>query len=174
LNNMVRSVDDDLVRLHLFSELSKTQPISMAEMPEAYLRSGGLGRSFYFLKSFGLKQLETARRDIYRKLASDNKKEKAEGFYNMLSLGALFGGGTTGASMAKDWILDRDTKANEYLWDAAAQSYAGQSRYQMQKAWKKPDLIDKFATLIGPPTPGLKETRRLLSLQIWCGKRFQV
>ena len=162
LNNMVRSVDDDLVRLHLFSELSKTQPISMAEMPEAYLRSGGLGRSFYFLKSFGLKQLETARRDIYRKLASDNKKEKAEGFYNMLSLGVFFGGGTTGASMAKDWILGRDTKANEYLWDAVAQSYAGQSRYQMQKAWKKPDYIDKFATLIGPPTPGLKETGRLL------------
>ena len=80
----------------------------------------------------------------------------------MLSLGVFFGGGTTGASMAKDWILGRDTKANEYLWDAAAQSYAGQSRYQMQKAWKKPEYIDKFATLIGPPTPGLKETGRLL------------
>tara|TARA_Y100001972_G_scaffold129078_1_gene194003 strand:+ start:1238 stop:4657 length:3420 start_codon:yes stop_codon:yes gene_type:complete len=162
LNNMARSVDDDLVRLHLWSELSKTQPISMAEMPEAYLKSNFL-RSAYWLKSFGLKQLETARRDIFRKLASDNKKEKAEGFYNMLSLGALFGGGTTGASMAKDWILDRDTEANDYLWDAAAQSYAGQSRYQMQKAWRQNEPIDKVLELVKPATPGLKETSRLLS-----------
>ena len=161
LNNMARSVDDDLVRLHLWSELSKTQPISMAEMPEAYLKSNFL-RSAYWLKSFGLKQLETARRDIFRKLASDNKKEKAEGFYNMLSLGAFFGGGTTGASMAKDWILDRDTEANDYLWDAAAQSYAGLSRYQMQKAWRQNEPIDKFLELVKPATPGSKETRRLL------------
>lgn len=36
-------------------------------------------RPLYFLKSFGLKQLETTRRDVLRKLASGNADEIREG-----------------------------------------------------------------------------------------------
>ena len=84
--------DNDLTRLYLYQELAKTQPISLSEMPEVYLKSGGFGKSFYFLKSFGLKQLETMRRDVIRQIASGNKKQAAEGFYNLLGMGLLCGG----------------------------------------------------------------------------------
>ena len=45
---------DDLTRLYIFQELAKTQPIALSEMPVAYLKAGGGGRSFYFLKTFTL------------------------------------------------------------------------------------------------------------------------
>lgn len=148
---------DDLTRLYLFQELAKTQPIALSEMPAAYLKSGGAGRSAYFLKTFTLKQIETARRDIFRKLASGNKAEAGEGFYNLLGLGVLFGGGTMGQTMLKDWLLERDnTKMSEYLIDAAAQTYIGQSRYSAMQ-FDRYDIPDAFWKTLKPATPVIEE-----------------
>ena len=69
---------DQNVKLYLYEQLAKTQPISLSEMPEQYLKMQN-GRAFYFLKSFGLKQLETTRRDVLRKLASGNREVVKEG-----------------------------------------------------------------------------------------------
>ena len=153
------AINDDLTRLYLFQELAKTQPIALSEMPAAYLNAGGLGKSFYFLKSFGLKQLETARRDVLRKLGSGKPGEMAEGFYNLASLGLFFGGGTVGTSMLKDYLLDRDTEASEYLLDSALQ-LAGQSRFQVNlfkgsKTFR--DFAESGLWMIAPPHPYIKE-----------------
>ena len=151
---------DDLTKLYLYQELAKTQPISLSEMPEAYLRAGGLGKSFYFLKSFGLKQLETARRDVLRKLASGNKAEAGEGFYNLLSLGVLFGGGTMGQTMLKDWLLDRDnTTTSEYLLEAGMQ-LGGASRYQIMN-FRRKDLPTAMWKTLKMPTPVIEELDHL-------------
>ena len=151
------AINDDLTRLYLFQELAKTQPIALSEMPAAYLNAGGFGKSFYFLKSFGLKQLETARRDIIRKLGKPG--EMGEGFYNLASLGLFFGGGTVGTSMLKDYLMGRDTEASEYLFDSLLQ-LAGQSRYQVnlfKGATTFRDYAESGLWMIAPPHPYIKE-----------------
>lgn len=100
-------VNDPNVKVYLFSQLAKTQPISLSEYSQFYLKNPN-ARPFYFLKSFGLKQLETTRRDILRKIGSGNAKEIREGFQQGIRLSVLFGGGMTGTNLFKDWLLERD------------------------------------------------------------------
>lgn len=148
--------DNDLTRLYLYQELAKTQPISLSEMPEAYLRSGGFGKSFYFLKSFGLKQLETMRRDVIRQMASGDKRQAAEGFYNLLGMGLLFGGGTVGQNMLKDFMLDRDsTQAKDYI-EEAAWNLGGLSRYQKIK-FERNKIPTALRESIAMPAPVIEE-----------------
>lgn len=101
--------NDPNVKTYLFSQLAKTQPISLSEYSEFYLRNPG-ARPFYFLKSFALKQLETTRRDITRKLASGNANEIRDGMRQGVRLSVLFGGGMTANNLFKDYLLDRDDK----------------------------------------------------------------
>jgi len=101
--------NDPNVKTYLFSQLAKTQPISLSEYSEFYLRNPG-ARPFYFLKSFALKQLETTRRDVTRKLASGNANEIRDGMRQGIRLSVLFGGGMTANNLFKDYLLDRDDK----------------------------------------------------------------
>ena len=122
---------DQNVKLYLYEQLAKTQPISLSEMPEQYLKMQN-GRAFYFLKSFGLKQLETTRRDVLRKLASGNREEVKEGMKQGIRLAGYFGGGITGTNLFKDWFLDRDPHAGEAAIDGILTLF-GLSRYAAQK-----------------------------------------
>jgi hypothetical protein len=61
----------DNVRLLLWNELSDVQPVSLLEMPEAYLRSPK-GRVFYALKTFGLRQLDLIRREAIHEIKEGN------------------------------------------------------------------------------------------------------
>jgi len=101
--------NDPNVKTYLFSQLAKTQPISLSEYSEFYLRNPG-ARPAYFLKSFALKQLETTRRDVTRKLASGNANEIRDGMRQGIRLSVLFGGGMTANNLFKDYLLDRDDK----------------------------------------------------------------
>ena len=149
---------NDLTRLYLYQELAKTQPLSLSEMPQTYLKSGGFGRSMYFLKSFGLKQMETMRRDVLRQLGSGDKKVAAEGVYNLLSLGLLFGAGTAGQNMLKDWIAGRYVTGDEYLLESGM-NLIGLSRYNVYDFRRHGPEIGTY-TIFAPPAPGLKEAWR--------------
>jgi hypothetical protein len=65
---------DDNVKLMLWNELSEVQPISLSEMPAAYLNSPN-GRVFFAMKSYMLKQLGLVRKDIVDQYRKGNKKE---------------------------------------------------------------------------------------------------
>ena len=152
-------VNDPNVKVYLFSQLAKTQPISLSEYSQFYLKNPN-ARPFYFLKSFGLKQLETTRRDILRKIGSGNAKEIREGFQQGIRLSVLFGGGITGTNLFKDWLLERDEqpgmtptvpkaeKAGEAANDAVMTLF-GLSRYFSRKFADDPyrATID----LVAPP-----------------------
>lgn len=122
---------DPNVKVFLFSKLSRTQPISLSEYPELYLKHPFM-RPAYFLKSFGLKQLETTRREVLRKIASGNAKEITEGFRQGVRLSVYFGGGITGVNLFKDWFLDRDPGAGMAAADAFLTLF-GLSRYSGRK-----------------------------------------
>ena len=122
---------DPNVIVFLFSKLSRTQPISLSEYPELYLKHPFM-RPAYFLKSFGLKQLETTRREVLRKIASGNAKEIREGFRQGIRLSVYFGGGITGVNLFKDWLLDRDPNVGSAAADAFLTLF-GLSRYSGRK-----------------------------------------
>ena len=145
--------DNDLTKLYLYQELAKTQPISLSEMPQVYLQSGGPLKSMYFLKSFGLKQLETMRRDVFRQIASGNKKKAV---YNLFSISLLFGGGIAGQNYLKDFILDRNRE--EWTTHAleAGLNLHGLSRFQFRK-FDTEDWPDALAQTFLPPTPVMEK-----------------
>lgn len=153
-------VGDPNVKTYLYSQLAKTQPIGLSEYPEVYLKNPSM-RPLYFLKSFGLKQLETTRRDVLRKLGSGNADEIREGMKQGVRLSLLFGGAMTTNNLFKDYLLDRDDKpgmlgdqmpTKENALDAGADAILtlfGLSRYFTRKFADEP--YQAVTDLIMPP-----------------------
>lgn len=153
LINAIRAgnIDDENVKLFLFSRLSKTQPISLSEMPEMYLKSKG-GRVAYALKSFTLKQLELVRSDILEKLSK--KETMGEGMKNAARLGVLFGGVTGSTNVVKDLILGRPVDVPDAAMDALMTN-AGITRHHIYKFKMGP--IEGVSSIVAPPAPVIKE-----------------
>lgn len=153
-------VGDGNVKTYLYSQLAKTQPIGLSEYPEVYLKNPSM-RPLYFLKSFGLKQLETTRRDVLRKLGSGNADQIREGMRQGARLSLLFGGAMTTNNLFKDYLLDRDDKPGmlgdqmptmENALDAGADAMLtlfGLSRYFTRKFTDEP--YHAVTDLIMPP-----------------------
>lgn len=140
------------VKHYLFSRLTKTQPITLSEMPEQYLKMKG-GRLAYSLKTFFVKQLDVLREDILKKLSK--RETTKEGVQNAIRFAMLFGGGTTAVNVTKDMLLGRPVSIPDELMDTALQM-TGISRYSIYKG--KSDGIGGFlaATLL-PPMPVVNE-----------------
>lgn len=96
----------DLTKEYAWLELSRTQPISRLEMPVAYLNNPQL-RTFWWLKSFTLKQFDLLRRDAYNEIKKGNY---AKGMKNLVSAGVAMGVGGAGTQVVKDWMLGKDPK----------------------------------------------------------------
>ena len=125
----------DNVRLALFNRLSEVQPISLSEMPEAYLNSPN-GRLFYSLKSFTLKQIDLMRNkfldDLYEGAAKGNAKQVTQAVGDLIRFGTLFGGSIMGTNIAKDYIQGRPIEMTDEMLDAALSTMA-LSRYNIYK-----------------------------------------
>jgi hypothetical protein len=104
VNDLQKGEITDLVRSVAFAELSRTQPISRLEMPPAYLNNPN-GRMFYALKTFTIKQIDLARRDVYNQLRAGKVKEAAA---NMMNIAVVMSLGGVSTSVARDYILGKD------------------------------------------------------------------
>lgn len=145
-------MENENVKLFLFTRLSKTQPISLSEMPEIYLNHAA-GRLGYALKTFTIKQLEVVRADILRKLAK--KDTMKEGMQNAARLAVLFGGGTTGINTAKDFMLGRPVDLEDSALDAFLSNF-GLSRHASWKA-RQDGFGGLLQAVFTPPAPVLNE-----------------
>lgn len=94
----------DLVRSIAFAELSRSQPITRLELPQAYLDHPD-GRLLYQYKTFMLKQIDMARRDGYNEIKKGNFRK---GFTNLLELGIVLGIAGTATDKIKDFMLGKD------------------------------------------------------------------
>lgn len=101
----------DLVESIAFAELSRSQPITRLEMPQAYLDHPN-GRVAYMLKTFMLKQLDIARREGLDEIRKGNF---AKGFRNITELGIILGIAGTSTDIIKDFMLGKevDLKATD-------------------------------------------------------------
>ena len=151
------NIRDENVKLYLFSRLSKTQPISLSEMPAAYLNSKS-GRLAYALKTFTIKQLELVRSDILRKLSK--KETMGEGMKNAARLSVLFGGTTGAINVTKDIMLGRPVEIDDAYMDAMTTNI-GISKYAIYKG-KDDGLVGFGAALLAPPMPVVNEAFKVL------------
>ena len=72
VTSLKNGTEDELTELYRFHELSNTQPISLLEMPKAFLDFPN-GRIAYSLKSFGLKQLTLIHNNIIKRAKGGDK-----------------------------------------------------------------------------------------------------
>lgn len=94
----------DLVRSVAFAELSRTQPITRLEMPQAYLDNPN-GRLLYQFKTFMLKQMDVFRRDAYNEIKKGNT---AKGIKNLVSFATVLGISGATTSQIQNWLRGRD------------------------------------------------------------------
>jgi RNA polymerase sigma-70 factor, ECF subfamily len=90
-----------------FETLSDIQPISRAELPQAYLEHPN-GRLLYQLKTYMLKQADIVRRDAYDNIASGEPKKMAAGLKNLGALATLYAFSNVPGDAIKDWLSGRE------------------------------------------------------------------
>lgn len=90
-----------------FETLSDIQPISRAELPQAYLEHPN-GRLLYQLKTYMLKQADIVRRDAYDNIFSGNLKKAMLGLKNLGALATLYAFSNVPGDAIKDWLSGRE------------------------------------------------------------------
>lgn len=139
------------VKYLLFSELSDTQPISLAEMPVGYLR-GGNGRVFYMLKTYTLRQIDIYRREVFSNIFSTDPKKIGKGLGNLISLASALMLMGMSSDALKDLILGRDFDLSELVVDNMLK-VMGLTKYQIYKS-KQEGIIRTFWTWLFIPPIG--------------------
>lgn len=144
----------DLVKFHLFNELSGVQPISLLEVPEAYLRSPN-GRIFYALKSFTIKQLDILRRNIYNKMKTDPKEATKFALKYAAFISLANGTLQTIRDVLTGKITDSDEAIeqfpNQMLWETL--NVMGFNEYVNKRYFKQGEIMQGIAATVAPPIP---------------------
>ena len=143
----------DLVDALLFHELSRQQPISKIEVPQAYLDNPN-ARAAYMLKTFMLKQMDLARRDAYNEIKKGNV---VKGTKNLIGLGLLWGVSGAMNQWVRDWIMGKevDPKADD-IWENMFRTF-GWSSYVFDKA-KQGKPVQAALGTIAPPISIIDDT----------------
>ena len=139
----------DRVKFYLWNELSDAQPISMSEMPQAYLNAPN-GRIFYALKSFTLKQVDLIRKNVVQEYKAGNKLKAGR---RLVGYSVLVGGMNGTIQETKDWMLGRgfnakDIPNNSYN-HLVSLLFAGQ--YMQERYLKQGDIAGFVANTLTPP-----------------------
>ena len=126
-------------KFHTFNELSRTQPITMAQMPKAYANNPDL-RLLYMLKSFTLKQYDLVRQEAYDEIAKGNV---LKGTKNLATLIALYGSYNLGTRTIKDLTKGREINP-DMLPENAMQELLGVfgfNKYSQEKGFQEGEVF---------------------------------
>lgn len=134
------------VRLYLFAELSRFQPISKLEVPKAYLNNPN-GRVLYMLKTYMLKQMDLVRRDSLQKIKEGKVKE---GMTNLTKLAITLGGAGAATEAVRNWVLGREDEFELSDVPANFLKTFGWSQYVIDKA-RKGEPIQAITGTVAPP-----------------------
>jgi len=135
-----------------FEALSDIQPVSRAELPQAYLEHPN-GRLLYQLKTYMLKQADVVRRDAYDNIAKGTPAGIARGIKNLGALATVYAVANVPGDVIKDWLSGResDPLSTPKLVENVFQTF-GLNRYATERLGQG-KVVD---TLIGAATPPLK------------------
>lgn len=135
----------ELVKTLALHELSRTQPWSKIEVPQAYLENPN-GRLVYTLKTFMLKQMDLLRREAYNEIKAGRPLVGAK---NLVALGLVWGIGNAVTSWVRDWMLGRDVNPQPSDITENMLKTFGVSDYLLNKAKKEP--VQAALGMVAPP-----------------------
>lgn len=142
-------------RLALYSDLTKVQPISMSEMPVAYLNNPNM-RIFFMLKTFTLKQIDLMRADVLNEITAGAKagdiKQVGKGVYNMAKLAGTIGAANMGVDAAKRWMVGEEVELGDAVVSTVLRNY-GVSQYTLNELTK--GNVDQFVLKTVVPPVGV-------------------
>jgi len=138
-----------------FLELTRLQPVTKANMPEAYLKTAK-GRVLYALKSFMLNQLDFVRRDVVRNLATAGQRRI--GLQNMARLIATLSVANFGKDLMVDLIRGKRISAEQVPQRAVDSMLGiiGLSSFLVKKTVEG-DPAGALMDFVGPPTPVIND-----------------
>jgi len=134
------------VRLYLFAELSRFQPISKLEVPKKYLDNPN-GRVLYMLKTYMLKQMDLVRRDALQEVSKGNVRK---GVTNLTKLVVTLGTAGAATEAVRNWLLGKE---DEFELTDVPENFLktmGWSRYVVEQA-RQGKPIQAVAGTIAPP-----------------------
>lgn len=141
----------DNVKFLLFNELSDVQPITLMEMPQAYLDNPN-GRVLYMLKSFTLKQYDIARREVVQEWTKGNKMEAVK---NATRLAGYMTAANLSTTLIKDIMQGREIPPEnlpgEAMW--ALLGVYGMNEYTNERYLKRGDFKGAAINQLVPATP---------------------
>jgi len=157
-------------------ELGRIQPITMSNMPAAYISAGGFGRFCYTLKTFQMTYVNHLRRAVLSKMWHGTKalknpttrnaglKQIREGSANLVKLFVYFGGVTAGVNVFTDFINGREFDPSRAGF-AAMLTAMGVSRFQIYDYLRRADRggpieagVQTLAVTVAPPIVGVGDT----------------
>lgn len=150
LVDLRRGLQSEDVKLLAFLDISKIQPVSLNQMPAAYLRNPN-GRIVYTLKTFIITQLDHMRRAMAQKILTPG--QRVEGLKHLgryVLFRSLLG---LGADWIKDWIAGKLT-GPEDIGDRTVNrllQIVGLNRYLVDRAWTSPSTA--LLSFVAPPIP---------------------
>ena len=141
----------DRVKVMSFSDLTEFQPVTLSELPEAYLR-GQKTRLLYMLKSFTLKQYDILRREVGQKLLTKGKR--VEGVKNLAALTTYLAASNVTSSVIKDILQGREVDV-ESIPDRAIFGVLGVygiNKYSTERYFSQGKVVEGLANIVAPPS----------------------
>ena len=135
---------------YLFNELAEFQPITPAQMPEAYLKSDN-GRLMWTLQSFTLKQLNLIRKNIINEFRYGSKKEAIK---NAATFAMLIPPSNMAVEYGKERILGKDPDLSDELvqrYVNNALKVFGSSEFAVSKLGSSAKFGDFLLDSFAPP-----------------------
>lgn len=143
----------DNVKYFLFNELSDFQPISLSEMPAAYLNNPN-GRVFYALKTFAIKQLDVLRRDIVQEISKGNYKKAGKNLLAYMTIVPAMG---ASIDEVKDFLLGRRSSVEDIPDNYVENVFKlfGASEYIVDRYGKSGQVGSAIGEIVAPAFPDL-------------------
>ncbi|MHA1749007.1 MAG: hypothetical protein ACTSYF_10260 [Promethearchaeota archaeon] len=136
------------MKMLLYSRLLDFQPVSLSEMPEYYLK-GGNWRILYMLKTFGIKQLDIFRNEVWKDLKTGNAQQKLDAITRMVQLMGVLALANAGADELKDFMMGKETKFSDIVFENFL-TMGGANRYVRMQA-RREGLGTAVGQIILPP-----------------------
>lgn len=145
VDDLIAGKNSDDVLFLLFNELSDIQPITIAEVPEQYLRAD-MGKLFYALKTFQIKLLDIYRNEIYNEYRAGNRKQAVIKLFRLTTSLAIM---NASADELKDFILGRKTDFKDKVIDSLLR-LGGMSKFIIWKA-RREGAYTALINMLAPP-----------------------
>jgi len=130
-----------------FIKLSKIQPITLTQMPKAYLNMKN-GRMMYMLQSFGMKHINYIRQDVFKEFGRGNIKKATQ---ELVKLAAYYTTANMGSDKVIDLILGRDNTLEHTFYVNMWRSTGIINKYDIDQLARGGDIYGWVAGLPVPP-----------------------